>query len=105
MLIVWNDPARVESELRSGRLSCPHCDGELRPWGHARKRFLRARAHRVALRPRRARCRGCNKTSVLLPDFWLPRRADEVAVIGAALLERAAGAGSSEDRRDARPPA
>jgi hypothetical protein len=30
---------------------------------------------------------------VLLPDVWLLRRVDEVEVIGAALLERAAGSG------------
>jgi hypothetical protein len=32
-------------------------------------------------------------TSVLLPDICLLRRVDEVAVIGRALLEKAAGAG------------
>ena len=93
MLIVWNDPTRVESELRAGRLSCPHCDGELLPWGYARQRTLRARAHDEELRPRRARCRDCHKTSVLLPDTCLLRRVDEVAVIGTALLAKASGAG------------
>jgi len=92
-LIVWNDPARVERELRDRRLRCPHCDGELQPWGHARFRVLRSRAQSKELRPRRARCSVCAKTSVLLPDLWLVRRVDEAAVIGAALLQRAAGAG------------
>jgi transposase len=94
VLIVWNDPVRVERELRDQRLRCPHCDGALRPWGHARLRVLRSRSGTaIELRPRRARCASCTKTSVLLPDPWLLRRVDEVAVIGAALLQCAAGAG------------
>jgi hypothetical protein len=42
--------------------------------------------------PRRSRCRGCEKTHVVLPDVCLARRHDPVAVIGAALAARAAGA-------------
>jgi hypothetical protein len=93
VLIVWNDPARVEAALISGRLSCPHCDGELRPWGSARTRTLRSRSGTAQFRPRRARCSLCVKTSVLLPDVWLARRVDEVAVIGAALRAHVAGSG------------
>lgn len=47
----------------------------------------------VRHRPRRSACADCDRTHVLLPAFWLPRRADAVAVIGAALLAKAAGAG------------
>jgi hypothetical protein len=93
VLIVWNDPARVEAALISGQLACPHGDGPLRPWGHARLRTLRCSSGAVQLRPRRARCSACARTTVLLPDVFLLRRVDEVAVIGAALLQRAAGAG------------
>lgn len=92
-LIVENDPARVERELRDGKLRCPDCDGVLRPWGHARLRVLRSRAQTEEVRPRRARCAACARTSVLLPDLWLVRRADGVAVIGAALLAHVRGAG------------
>ena len=46
----------------------------------------------VWLVPRRSRCRGCEKTHVVLPDVCLARRRDAVAVIGAALVARAAGA-------------
>lgn len=46
----------------------------------------------VWLVPRRSRCRGCKKTHVVLPDVCLGRRRDAVAVIGAALVARAAGA-------------
>lgn len=43
--------------------------------------------------PRRSRCSGCGRTHVLLAASMLLRRADGVAVIGAALVARAAGAG------------
>ena len=93
MLIVVNDPTHVERELCARRLSCPHCGGELHPWGHARRRVLRAATANEEHHPRRARCSNCLVTSVLLPDICLLRRVDEVAVIGRALLEKAAGAG------------
>jgi len=93
MLIVLTNPDLVERELREGRLICPHCSGELRPWGHARRRVLRTETENEELHPRRARCSNCHATSVLLPDVCLCRRVDEVAVIGRALLEKAAGAG------------
>jgi len=93
MLIVLTDPDFVERELREGRLICPHCEGELRPWGHARRRVLRTQTENKELHPRRARCSSCHATSVLLPDVCLCRRVDAAAVIGRALLEKAAGAG------------
>ena len=93
MLIVRNDPARVEAALCAGQLACPHCGGELRPWGSARRRMLRGRRQTETVRPRRARCAACGKTSVLLPDLWLVRRVDEAAVIGTALWAHAAGSG------------
>ena len=43
--------------------------------------------------PRRTRCSSCGRTHVLLAASMLLRRADGVAVIGAALLAKAAGAG------------
>lgn len=47
----------------------------------------------MALRPRRARCRACRATHVLLPALVVPRRADTTAVIGAALQASARGVG------------
>ena len=47
----------------------------------------------LALRPRRARCRTCRVTHVLLPAAATPRRADSTAVIGSALLASARGTG------------
>ena len=47
----------------------------------------------LALRPRRARCRTCRVTHVLLPTAATLRRADSTAVIGSALLASARGTG------------
>jgi hypothetical protein len=93
MLIVCAEQARVESELVGGLLGCPSCEGVLGPWGHARARVLRCSSGDRLLVPRRARCRGCAGTHVLLADVALLRRQDEVAVIGAAIEATVAGQG------------
>jgi hypothetical protein len=41
-----------------------------------------------AVRPRRARCRGCRATRVLLPSWCQPRLADATEVVGTALCQR-----------------
>ena len=92
-MIVCAEQARVEAELVGGRLGCPSCRAVLGPWGHARWRVLRCSAGDRLLRPRRARCRGCAGTHVLVPDVALVRRRDEVAVIGAAIKAKVAGDG------------
>ena len=92
-LIVSSDPDVGEVELLDGKLSCPSCNGVLRPWGHARSRTIRMSDGLKAVRPRRSRCRDCSKTSVLLPDYLLVRRVDEAAVIGSALVQKAGGIG------------
>ncbi len=94
MLIVFADPGRVEVVLLAGGLGCPVCGAALGPWGHARERVLRCRGGEYRrLLPRRARCRGCLGTHVLLPDVAFLRRRDEVAVIGAAVVAHVAGDG------------
>ena len=93
MLMVGTDPLEVERSLLAGELTCPVCAGALAPWGYARRRSSRRDHDTVTHRPRRASCSGCRATHVLLPATWLVRRADAVAVIGAALLAKAAGAG------------
>lgn len=93
VLIVADDPDRTERELAAGKLTCPDCHGELRPWGHARPRWLRTRDGRRHLRLRRSRCADCTRTHVLVPGVMLPRRADAVEVIGEALAASAAGEG------------
>lgn len=93
MLIVCAEEARVEVELVGGLVGCPSCRGMLRPWGHGVERVLRCALGDRLLRPRRARCRGCERTHVLLPDLALLRRRDEVSVIGAAIEARVGGEG------------
>lgn len=93
MLMVDTDAVVVERLLLTGQLSCPSCGGVLAPWGHARWRSSRRVQGAVRHRPRRACCTGCAKTHVLLSSTWLLRRADDVSVIGSALLAKAAGAG------------
>ncbi|MGH3522742.1 MAG: hypothetical protein ACRDU4_07910 [Mycobacterium sp.] len=94
-MTVGVDRAAVETVLVGGELGCPvsGCRGRLGPWGWAGGRIVRGEAGDVRLRPRRARCRQCRVTQVLLPASVLLRRADEVMVIGAALLAKAGGCG------------
>ena len=88
------DPDRAETALVAGTLACPGCTRPLRPWGHARTRTVRDHGPTtLANRPRRARCRSCRITHVLLPTALTPRRADTTAVIGSALLASARGTG------------
>ena len=88
------DPGEAETALAAGTLACPGCTRPLHPWGHARTRTVRDHGHTtLALRPRRARCRTCRVTHVLLPTAATLRRADTTAVIGSALLARARGTG------------
>ncbi len=95
MLTVGKTAPEVERALCEGRLACPGCGGELRPWSHARRRTLRTLESGIKLieRPRRAICRGCGATHVLLPANLLARRGDELTVIGAALERAARGQG------------
>ena len=98
MLIVCAEEAQVEAELLGGLLGCPSCREVLGPWGHARERVLRCRLGDRLLVPRRARCRGCAGTHVLLPEVVLLRRQDEVAVIGEAIEAKRCRGGVSGDR-------
>jgi hypothetical protein len=84
---------RGDEVLQGGGLSCPVCDGTLRPWGYARLRLIRHRGGGVWVRPRRARCRSCGRTQVLLPCQLLRRRRDAVADIGVILEAYANGSG------------
>lgn len=94
MLTVEDRPVSVERRLAAGDLCCPGCGGRLARWGFGVARAVRGLGDAVARwRPRRARCRGCGVTHVLLPAAALSRRADLAEVIGAALAAKAAGAG------------
>jgi hypothetical protein len=91
--MVGTDEDEVDRVLRAGGLACPGCSGVLAPWGYARRRTVRAVGEVWRLRPRRSRCGACGVSHVLLPTSCLVRRADSVAVIGAALVDKAAGLG------------
>jgi hypothetical protein len=91
VLTVGEDAAEVERRLVARELMCPACAGVLAGWGHARQRVIRGESGGVSVRPRRAWCRGCRVTHVLLPVGVLLRRADSVGVVGAAITARAAG--------------
>jgi Domain of unknown function (DUF6431) len=94
VLTVSADQDDVERQLGSGSLACPACSGVLAGWGWARERRIRGPGETVSrVRPRRAACRGCRRTHVLLPVVLLSRRCDEAGVIGTALEAKAAGAG------------
>jgi hypothetical protein len=87
------DPSVVEADLAAGRLCCPGCGGRLAGWGYARERTVRTLEASRSVRSRRAVCRDCETTHVLLPAWSVPRRRDSVEVIGDALLASAHGVG------------
>jgi hypothetical protein len=87
------EPAVLEADLAAGRLCCPVCDGPLSRWGFARERTVRLLQETRSLRPRRAYCRHCEQTHVLLPAWAVARRRDGAEVIGRALLAKANGQG------------
>ena len=94
-MIMVVDADQAERDLAAGTLRCPRCaGGVLRPWSWARPRPVRRLDGSVArLRPRRARCRACRASQVLLPAWCLPRRADAADVVGTALVAHAGGSG------------
>ncbi len=94
-MVIVADEDVAGQELAASSMPCPSCSGgSLRPWGHARTRVLRGlRGARHTLRPRRARCRDCGVTHVLLPSDAPPRRADTLQVVMAGLLAHHDGAG------------
>ena len=93
MLVVADDPALIEAQLRAGALLCEGCSGELRPWGWASVRWVRTLSGPIRIRPRRTCCRSCRSTHVLLPSSVLLRRLDAAEVIGQALAAKASGRG------------
>ncbi len=87
------EPSVVEADLAGGRLCCPVCEEPLSAWGFARERTVRLLDGTRSIRPRRACCRGCEQTHVLLPAWAVARRRDGAEVIGRALLANANGQG------------
>ena len=95
-MLLLLDLSATAVKLVAGELMCHDngCLGALRPWGYARTRWLRLGPGRTeAHTPRRARCRVCGRTHVLLPARTHPRRPDTVETVGAALLAAVNGHG------------
>jgi hypothetical protein len=93
MLVVATNPRQVEAQLAAGRLACPACGGRLSRWGFTAQRTVRARDALRQARQRRACCRACGATHVLVPASVVARRRDAVEVIGEALALAARGVG------------
>lgn len=93
MIVTRSPTTRVDAAIASGELRCPRCSSRLRPWGYARRRYIRDRLRFERIRPRRTRCAGCGRTHVIVPDRTLLRRLDRVEVIGAALTASYRGLG------------
>lgn len=92
MVTVEADLVCVESRLAAGQIRCPACSqGVLGGWGFARTRRVVGLAG--AIRPRRARCRSCLVTHVLLPVTVLLRRGYAAQVIWESLWLRGRGRG------------
>lgn len=92
MVTVEADLVHVESRLVAGQIRCPTCSqGVLGGWGFARARRVAGLAGPV--RPRRARCRSCLVTHVLLPVTVLLRRAYAAELIWMSLSARGEGFG------------
>jgi len=92
MVTVEADLVCVESRLAAGQLRCPAClQGVLGGWGFARSR--RVVGFAGAVRPRRARCRSCLVTHVLLPVTVLLRRGYAAQTIWESLWLRGRGRG------------
>src|SRR5258705_3416822 len=92
MVTVEADPVHVESRLAAGGIGCRTWGvGVLGGWEYARARQIESLSD--LLRPRRARCRACRVTYVLLPVTVLLRRAYAAERIWAVLTARAEGAG------------
>ena len=93
MLSIAISQERLEAVLAAGELACPHCSGQLSPWGFARSREVRMLDAARSVRPRRAWCQGCGVTHLLCPSWSVRRRRDGAEVIGAALQANARGHG------------
>ena len=73
--------------LRAGLMTCPTCGARLRVWTSARPRRVQDGEGRwVELTPDRGLCRGCAATHVVLPAWYVPRRAYTAEVIGTVLV-------------------
>lgn len=107
-MMLTDDLTATTAALVAGELACHRvgCGGRLGPWGYARPRVLRLGAGRSeAHTPRRARCRSCGGTEVVISARSYPRRVDTVETVGRALLAAVGGLGHRAVARQVRLPA
>ena len=98
-MIVVVSQQRAEQTLLAGDMPCPRCQGVLRPFGNGRTRTVRGvGADTVTLTPRRARCRDCSATKILLPTELVLRRADSTEPHAQWLYRRAVDQAVTIDR-------
>lgn len=96
MAIVWpctmtpHEYAAVGRDIEVPRPNCPACSLAMSFWGFY-ARPLRVGVE-LRLLIRRARCKHCQVSCGIVPDFVVPGRLDGVEVIGAGIEEMAAGA-------------
>jgi hypothetical protein len=86
-----HDYAAVSRELEVPRPRCPDCRLSMSFHGFY-ARPLRVGSMELRLWIRRARCRPCQATHALLPDFVARARLDVLEVIGTAIEQMAGGA-------------
>ena len=75
--------AAAGKEIEVPEQLCPDCERALGGWSGYRRPVRAGRDYRIWIR--RGRCKPCDRTHALLPDFVHERRYDVVEVIGAGL--------------------
>jgi len=97
MAIVWHtkmtahEYAAAGDDLEVPRPNCPACVVAMVFWG-SYNRPVRIGPVDLRLRIHRAMCKSCRSSHALLPDLVAVGRLDSIEVIGAAVVEMAAGA-------------
>ena len=86
--------AAAGRELEFPRPDCPSCSQAMSFWGFYSRPVRVGEEIRVLVR--RARCARCATSHALLPDFVLLGRLDGLEVVGSALEQIAAGAGTRQ---------
>lgn len=87
------DLTRFDELLRLGEISCSHCGGVLKPWGHASARVIRHLHGKKMFQPPRTRCTACKRTDVVISYDHVPRHRDALEVMASAILSSTQGKG------------
>jgi Domain of unknown function (DUF6431) len=92
--IVWPCRMSIEQYAAAGRdvpvprPHCPTCSEDLSFEGSYPRVVRDAHGKRWALRIRRGRCRRCDRSEALLPDFVVKHRLDTIDTVGDAIIGR-----------------